>query len=96
MPRKAVLCIVIGLYIHMNVLKKTIYHVIGKHIPIIRIMKETQDTQTPVRFGMWFLQKVMGFNRSPYWPVHFMETERMRFVSWRIACATSAAAAEGP
>jgi acetyltransferase-like isoleucine patch superfamily enzyme len=40
-------------------------------IPYFRFVRETRDSQSPRTFGMWFMQKVMGFNRSVYWPVHF-------------------------
>lgn len=39
-------------------------------IPVIRLIYETRRTQTPVRLSMWFLQKIIGFNRGVYWPVH--------------------------
>ena len=40
-------------------------------MPWLRPFYETRDTQTPIRFSMWFMQKVLGFNRAAYWPVHF-------------------------
>lgn len=40
-------------------------------IPVMRAIIETRETQTPVTLPMWFLQKVVGFNRHAYWPVHF-------------------------
>lgn len=40
-------------------------------IPPLRLFFETQGTQTPVKFSMYFFQRVVGFNRSVYWPVHF-------------------------
>lgn len=40
-------------------------------IPSTRVFYETRETQTPVRFGMWFMQKVLGFNKEAYWPMHF-------------------------
>lgn len=40
-------------------------------IPLVRIIYETRKTQTPIRFRTWFIQKVLGFNREAYWPVHF-------------------------
>lgn len=43
-------------------------------IPIMRIIIETGGSQTPVTFRMWFIQKVLGFNRDAYWPVHFSST----------------------
>jgi acetyltransferase-like isoleucine patch superfamily enzyme len=42
-----------------------------KAIPWLRPLYETRDTQTPIKASMWFLQKVIGFNRHVYWPVHF-------------------------
>ena len=33
-------------------------------------MRETQETQAPIRFRDWFRQEVQGINRGPYWPVH--------------------------
>jgi len=41
---------------------------------IIKKIKETNKTQTPITFRMWFLQKILGFNRQVYWPVHFTST----------------------
>lgn len=32
---------------------------------------ETHDTAAPITFRTWFLQKVAGWNREAYWPVHF-------------------------
>ena len=41
---------------------------------LMKKIKETQDTQTPITFRLWFFQKVLGFNRHVYWPVHFTST----------------------
>lgn len=38
---------------------------------LIKIIDDTKDTQTPVRFKMWFFQNILGFNKKVYWPVHF-------------------------
>ncbi len=38
---------------------------------LIKIIDDTKDTQTPIRFKMWFFQKILGFNKKAYWPVHF-------------------------
>lgn len=32
---------------------------------------QTRTTEAPIRFGTIFFQKILGFNRSAYWPVHF-------------------------
>lgn len=36
-----------------------------------KLKKETKDTQNPIKFSMWFMQRIVGFNRFVYWPVHF-------------------------
>jgi acetyltransferase-like isoleucine patch superfamily enzyme len=35
-----------------------------------QFIKETRNTQTPITFKMWFYQRVLGFNKSAYWPMH--------------------------
>ena len=43
-------------------------------VSFLRLRKaitETRFTQTPVKLKYWFWQKVLGFNRSVPWPVHF-------------------------
>lgn len=42
-----------------------------KIFPPTTLFFETRDAQTPITFKMWFLQKVMGFNKKAYWPMHF-------------------------
>jgi len=39
-----------------------------------KFIKETQGTQTPITFSTWFVQKILGFNKSAYWPMHFSST----------------------
>ena len=51
-------------------LKNIIWYVI-RTIPFTRCIYETRNTQTPITIRYWVLQKVLGFNRSAYWPVHF-------------------------
>jgi acetyltransferase-like isoleucine patch superfamily enzyme len=51
-------------------LKRVIWEFL-RIIPFTRVFYETRETQTPVRFGMWFMQKVLGFNKEAYWPMHF-------------------------
>lgn len=62
----------------MKRLLKPIYHTFRsfwwwsiKSLPMTRFFYETRLTQTPITFSIWFLQKVIGFNRKAYWPVHF-------------------------
>lgn len=55
----------------MNQGVKNIGWVFIKLFPIGRKVYDTRLSQTPVTFRMWFMQKVLGFNREAYWPVHF-------------------------
>ena len=47
-----------------------------KIVPMTRPVYETRETETPVTISVWFWQKVLGFNRDAYWPVHFTSTVR--------------------
>lgn len=51
-------------------IKKVIWELF-KLLPFTQIFFYTRNTQTPVTIKMWFFQKVLGFNRNVYWPVHF-------------------------
>lgn len=50
---------------------KNIYWGIIKTLPFTRCIYETRNTQTPINFRYFFFQKILGFNRSAYWQVHF-------------------------
>jgi acetyltransferase-like isoleucine patch superfamily enzyme len=39
-------------------------------IPIIKAALQTRLTHTPITLRMWVIQKLLGENRSAYWPVH--------------------------
>lgn len=54
----------------MSAVKNIIWAIL-KHLPITKGFYETRGTQTPIKFRMWFLQKVLGFNKRAYWPAHF-------------------------
>jgi acetyltransferase-like isoleucine patch superfamily enzyme len=45
-------------------------NLLSSFIPSMKIILETKKSQTPVRFKMLFIQKIIGFNKSAYWPVH--------------------------
>ena len=51
-----------------------IWGYLTKHVWFLRIFYETGNTEAYVTFGIWFFQKVLGFNRRVYWPVHFRST----------------------
>jgi len=40
-------------------------------IPYFHFIRNTVGNQNPCTFSTWFMQKVLGFNRKVYWPVHF-------------------------
>ena len=40
-------------------------------IPYFHFLKGTEGSQNPCLFHYWFWQKVLGLNRTAYWPVHF-------------------------
>lgn len=54
----------------LALVKKSIWRII-RFFPFTRFFYETRETQTPIKFGMWFMQKVIGYNKQAYWPMHF-------------------------
>jgi len=50
---------------------KLLFWFIIKNVSFTRCFYETKYTQTPITFKYWFIQKVLGFNRNAYWPIHF-------------------------
>jgi acetyltransferase-like isoleucine patch superfamily enzyme len=58
----------------LSILQRKLYKIIQETKTLrklYKIIQETKTSQTPVRFKYWFWQKIMGFNRGAYWPVHF-------------------------
>lgn len=41
------------------------------YIPYFGFIKKPQNPTQYIDFGMWFKQKVMGYNYHAYWPMHF-------------------------
>lgn len=50
-------------------IKRTIRNLFFKDL--YRRIIETSGTQTPINFKMWIFQRIFGFNKEAYWPVHF-------------------------
>jgi acetyltransferase-like isoleucine patch superfamily enzyme len=46
------------------------FNSVVKAIPYFRFIKETENTQVPITFGMWWRHKVIGKGNGVYWPVH--------------------------
>jgi acetyltransferase-like isoleucine patch superfamily enzyme len=40
-------------------------------LPYFHFINGTATTNDPITFNIWFRQKILGFNKSAYWPVHF-------------------------
>lgn len=40
-------------------------------LPWFHFLKAYEGKQGPITFSVWFMQKVLGFNRAAYWGVHF-------------------------
>jgi len=53
----------------MKKILKLVYVALLKNV--CRKCYETQGTAAPVTFKSLFFQKIIGFNRNAYWPVHF-------------------------
>lgn len=58
----------------MKKMIKTIYFFIIKRTPVLKVIFYTRSTQTPVTLKILFFQKILGFNRSAYWPMHYTST----------------------
>ncbi len=48
----------------------TVVYYIAIQLPFFRFVKETKNIEMPITFRMWFMQKILGFNKKAYWPVH--------------------------
>lgn len=40
-------------------------------LPYFHFIKNTTSSQSRITLRIWFMQKVLGFNKDVYWPVHF-------------------------
>lgn len=49
---------------------------LAKIIPFWRPIYFTKGNESAITFRIWFFQKILGFNRYSYWPVHFTSTVR--------------------
>lgn len=62
--------------IYRFIFKGPVFLGIAKILPFLQPVYFTRGNESAVSFGMWFFQKVLGFNRHCYWPVHFTSTVR--------------------
>lgn len=54
----------------MHLLKQFLKKLIAV-FPIGKLIVETGQSQTPVTLKIWWKQKVLGYNKNAYWPMHF-------------------------
>ena len=57
-------------YVKIHFRVRWLRDLIFSRMPFFKMFVLTRDTQVPIKFKMWFLQKVIGINRKAYWPVH--------------------------
>nr|WP_321222063.1 acyltransferase [uncultured Psychroserpens sp.] len=65
----------------MNITNNKIKHIINNpfriftwlitRLPYFKFIKGTQSANDRINFDIWFRQKILGFNKAAYWPVHF-------------------------
>lgn len=64
-------------YLRLKYLIRLPYFLFKKvfvQLPFMHFIRNTRYTQTPISFITWWRQKVLGYNRDPYWPIHFTST----------------------
>jgi acetyltransferase-like isoleucine patch superfamily enzyme len=54
----------------IRLLKKFVVEII-RYIPGMQALYYSRGTQTPCKAWYFFMQKILGFNKRAYWPVHF-------------------------
>jgi len=55
----------------MKAKTKKMFKLIWQKIPIINFFAPNEKSLRRIPFSYWFFQKILGFNRRAYWPVHF-------------------------
>jgi acetyltransferase-like isoleucine patch superfamily enzyme len=53
-----------------------VFLLLMRSLPFLRPIYYTRGNESAVSLRIWFFQKVLGFNRHCYWPVHFTSTVR--------------------
>jgi acetyltransferase-like isoleucine patch superfamily enzyme len=62
--------------IYRYIFKGPVFWGFARMLPFLRPIYFTRGNESAVSFHLWFFQKVLGFNRHCYWPVHFTSTIR--------------------
>src|ERR1700733_14615511 len=53
-----------------------LFWTLAKYVPFWRPIYYTKGNESAISFNIWYRQKILGFNRHCYWPVHFTSTVR--------------------
>lgn len=55
------------------VVKNPIYILLAplSRLPYFTFLRETSANPHPITFKIWFFQRILGFNKQAYWPMHF-------------------------
>lgn len=51
-----------------------VFWTLAKYLPMWKPIYYTRGNESQITLRTWFFQKVLGFNKHCYWPVHFTST----------------------
>jgi acetyltransferase-like isoleucine patch superfamily enzyme len=62
--------------LYRYIFKGPVFWGVARTLPFLRPIYYTRGNESAISFQLWFYQKILGFNRHCYWPVHFTSTVR--------------------
>ena len=62
--------------VYRFIFRGPVFWFFAKCTPFLKPLYYTRGNESGVLFPTWFFQKILGFNRHCYWPVHFTSTVR--------------------
>jgi acetyltransferase-like isoleucine patch superfamily enzyme len=65
--------------IYRFIFKGPVFWAIVRTLPFLRPIYYTRGNESAISFKTWWYQKIFGFNRHCYWPVHFTSTVRFPY-----------------
>jgi len=65
--------------IYRFIFKGPVFWTMARALPFMRPIYYTRGNESAISFKDWFYQKILGFNRHCYWPVHFTSTVRFPY-----------------
>lgn len=48
-----------------------LFVVVLSRLPKFRFIRDLSSTEEPISFQIWWKQKILGYNKKAYWPMHF-------------------------